>query len=72
MQRRVTGPENGGKALGSDLKVGELVKWTQQWVGTSFRTGLEMEQAFSTDKRKKRKAYCTLTVSMLQFHLFLK
>ena len=22
MQRRVTGPENGGKALGSDLKMG--------------------------------------------------
>jgi hypothetical protein len=54
MQRRVTGPVNGGEALGNDLKVGgELVKWTQQWVGTSFRTGPEMKQAFSTDKGKK-------------------
>ena len=56
IQRRVTGPVNRGEALGNDLKVGggeELVKWTQQWVGTSFRTGPEKKQAFSTDKGKK-------------------
>jgi hypothetical protein len=34
MPSRGSGLENGGEAL----KVGELMKWTQQWVGTRFRT----------------------------------
>jgi hypothetical protein len=47
MPSRGSGLENGGEAL----KVGELMKWTQQWVGTSFRTGSEMEQSLSIDKQ---------------------
>jgi hypothetical protein len=51
MPSRGSGLENGGEAL----KVGELMKWTQQWVGTSFRTGPEMEQSFSIDKQMNKK-----------------
>jgi hypothetical protein len=41
------------------------MKWTQQWVGKSFRTGPEMEQSFSIDKQINKKGIsahiCTLT-----------
>ena len=41
------------------------MKWTQQWVGRSFRTGPEMEQSFSIDKQINKKSIsahiCTLT-----------
>jgi hypothetical protein len=51
MPSRGSGLENGGEAL----KMGELMKWTQQWVGTSFRTGPEMEQSFLIDKKINKK-----------------